>query len=149
MLWVVGLSLVILIGVVGLALFLLKLMMSTTIRWVERSFNADVAGATEIANQGAAPATWLIDAAAKGSDEQARRWLLSNLERVIKRVSGGRAFEVDAREFALGRLEAVRVGWQRQTFAEICASGEGIRGSGRGRDVSGRGAGTIGTTRGN
>ncbi len=126
-------SLAILMVAAGVVLFLLKLMMTTTTRWVERTFNEDVAAATTIANDGGLPADWRSGAEAagrrsgahSGSDqERSKRWLLRRLDRVIERVEGGRAFEPDAREFALGQLREARDRWRRQSYAEICNSKE-------------------------
>ncbi len=117
-----GTSLVILVFVLGVAMFLLKLLMAKSARWVERSFNAEVAIATQIANDHLPPPDWLTDAAAARGDEQSKRRLLARLDQVIRRVDGGKAFEPDAREFALGELQAVRARWQEQSFAQIRAA---------------------------
>ena len=128
-----GASLVILIVAAGAVLFLLKLMMATTTRWVERTFNEDLDAAATIANDGGLPADWMPSAEAAGrrsgagrsfDHERARRWLLRRLDRVIERAAGGRAFEPDAREFALGQLRETRDRWRRQSYAEICGSKE-------------------------
>ena len=118
-----GLSLVILIVVVGVMLFVLKLLMTKTAAWVERTFNADIAAATEIANEHRVPQAWRDAAAAVDAGDPdgvaARRDVLRQLDQVIRRVEGGRAFEPDAREHALTQLRAVRERWGTQSWQEI------------------------------
>jgi hypothetical protein len=114
----------VLIGVVGVVLFVGKLLMTRGAAWVERSFNSEIADLAELANRQAAPESWLTDADANASkDEEARRQrLLARLDRAIHSVEKGRAFRAEARAFALPRLQQLRARWAEQTLAEIRAA---------------------------
>ena len=114
----------VLIGVVGVVLFVAKLLLTRGAAWVERSVNSEIADLAELANREAAPESWLADADADaGNTEEARkRRLMARLDRAIDRVEKGRAFRAEARAFALPRLQRLRARWAEQTLAEIQAT---------------------------
>ena len=111
-----------LILVVGVVLFVGKLLMTRGAAWIERWFNAEIAELTEMANREAPPATWLAEAETSPNPEVGKERLLSRLDRAIARVDGGRAFEREAREFAVQRLRQLRQRWAEQTLEEIRAA---------------------------
>ena len=112
----------VLIGVVGVVLFVAKLLMTRGAAWVERSVNSEIADLAELANREAAPESWLADADASTTEEARKQRLLARLDRAIDSVEKGGAFRAEARAFALPRLQRLRARWAQQTLAEIRAA---------------------------